>query len=75
VKKKIETILAKVQIAAAEVSDAAGDLDKLLGEIKTTPRAEKTTVSKAVEAAFSRLSTARVALSEVERMLKDEEDQ
>lgn len=73
-KKKLETVRANVEIAATEVSDAASDLDKLLREIKTSPRAEKTTVSKVVEDAFSRLKTARVALSDVQKVLEDDED-
>ena len=71
-KTKKETILAKVHTAASEVSDAASDLAKLLSEIKSSPRAQKTTISKVVEEAFSRLKTARVALSDVEKILKKE---
>lgn len=71
-KIKKETILAKVQTASSEVSDAASDLAKLLSEIKSSPRAQKTTISKVVEEAFSRLKTARVALSDVEKILKKE---
>jgi hypothetical protein len=69
-----KTVLAKIQTASTEVSDAASDLDKLLSELDAAPRAEKTTVSKVVAAAFSRLKGARVALSEVEKILKDELD-
>ena len=71
-KKQKQTVLAKVKTAATEVSDAATDLDKLLKELKAAPRAEKTTVSKVVEEAFSRLKNARVALSDVEKILKKE---
>ena len=69
-KKKKETVLAKVQSAAAEVADAADDLDKLLAEIKAAPRAQKTTISKVVEEAFMRLKSARSALLDVEKILK-----
>lgn len=69
-----QAILAKVKTAATEVSDAASDLDKLLAELRSAPRAEKTTISKVVEAAFARLKAARVALSDVEKILQDEDD-
>jgi hypothetical protein len=69
-----QAILAKVQTAATEVSDAASDLDKLLAELRSAPRAEKTTISKVVEAAFARLKAARIALSDVEKILEDEDD-
>ena len=65
-------MLAKVQTASTEVTDAAGDLQKLLSEILTTPRAQKTKISKVIEDAFSRLKTARVALVDVEKLLKKE---
>ena len=74
-KKKKETILAKVQTATTEVSDAAEALDELLAKIKSAPRAQKTTISKVVEAAFSRLKTARVALSDVEKILMKEKEE
>ena len=74
-KKQKETIIAKVHTASTEVNDAAGDLAKLLSEILKTPRAQKTTISKVVEEAFSRLKTARVALVEVEKLLKKEKEE
>jgi hypothetical protein len=76
-KKRRQEVLTKVHTAATEVSDAATDLAKLLSELRTAPRAQKTTVSKVVEAAFARLKTARVALSDVEKILtkhKDDDD-
>lgn len=73
-KKKREELLSKVQTAVTEVSDAAGELDRLLAQIKVAPRAQKTTISAVVEEAFSRLSVARVALSEVEMILTKEKD-
>ena len=74
-KKQKQTILAKVQTAGTEVADAAGDLDKLLAAMKSAPRAEKTTISRVVEEAFTRLKHARVALSDVEKLLKKEKDE
>ena len=69
-KKQKQTILTKVQTAATEVSDSVTDLDKLLRELKTSPRAEKTTISKVVEQAFLRLKDARDALADVEKLVK-----
>lgn len=74
-KKQKETMLAKVHTASTEVSDAAGDLQKLLAEILKTPRAQKTKISQVVEDAFSRLKTARVALVDVEKLLKKEKEE
>jgi hypothetical protein len=74
-KKQKQTILAKVQGASQEVTEAADDLDKLLAAIKAAPRAEKTTISKLVEEAFSRLTSARVALSDVEKLVKKEKEE
>jgi hypothetical protein len=73
-KKRRQHLLTKVQTAATEVSDAATDLDKLLSELRTAPRAQKTTISKVVEEAFSRLKGARLALSEVEKILKEDDE-
>ena len=72
-KKRREAILEKVKTATTEVSDAAEDLAKLLAELMAAPRAQKTTVSKVVEAAFSRLKTARLALLDIEKILKEDD--
>lgn len=74
-KKQKQTILAKVQAATQEVAEAADDLDKLLATIASAPRAEKTTISKLVEDAFSRLKNARIALAEVEKLVKKEKEE
>ncbi len=73
-KKQKQTILTKVQIAATEVSESVNDLDKLLADLKAAPRAEKTTISKIVEDAFLRLKHARVALLDVEKLVKKEKE-
>lgn len=74
-KKQKQTILTKVQLAATEVSESVDDLDKLLSALKAAPRAEKTTISKIVEEAFLRLKTARVALLDVEKLVKKEKEE
>lgn len=74
-KKQKQTILTKVQIAATEVSESVNELDKLLADLKTAPRAQKTTISKIVEEAFVRLKNARVALIDVEKLVKKEKEE
>jgi len=73
-KKERQVVLEKVRIASKEVADAASDLSKLLSELKSAPRAQKTTVSKVVDAAFARLKAARVALSDIEKILTKHDD-
>jgi hypothetical protein len=74
-KQQKEIILAKVHAASVEVSEAATDLDKLLGELIAGLRAEKTTISLAITAAFERLKLARAALAEVERLVASEKEE
>jgi hypothetical protein len=74
-KKQKQTILAKVNTAATEVSESVTDLDRLLSDLASAPRAEKTTISKIVEDAFSRLKNARLALTEVQKLLEKEKEE
>ena len=74
-KKQKQTILTKVHIATKEVSESVDELDKLLSDLKTAPRAQKTTISKIVEEAFLRLKNARVALIDVEKLVKREKEE
>jgi hypothetical protein len=74
-KKHKQTILTKVHTAATEVSESVNDLDKLIAQLKSAPRAEKTTISKIVEEAFLRLKNARVALIDVEKLLRKEKEE
>lgn len=74
-KKQKQTILTKVHVAATEVSESVNDLDKLLKDLKSAPRAEKTTISKIVEEAFLRLKNARTALVDVETLVKKEKEE
>ena len=71
-KKKRELILTKVHLAVTEVADAAKELDRLMSKIEASPRAQKTTITSAVQDAFSRLKIARVALKDVELILTNE---
>jgi hypothetical protein len=62
-------ILSKIETAQAEVGESVRALDELLAALASAPRAEKTTVTKVVEDAFSRLNGARASLTEVIRLL------
>lgn len=68
-KKQKQSILAKVKLAATEVSESASNLDKLLSDLAAAPRAEKTTISQVVQDAFARLKHARAALLDVEKLV------
>jgi hypothetical protein len=59
------------RLAAAidEVSAAEKDLTALLPQIRVAPRAEKTTISKAVEQALSRLRAARTDLLDLQDLV------
>jgi hypothetical protein len=66
VKKKFGKTLAS---AIEEVAAAEEDLSSLLPQIRVAPRAEKTTVSKKVEDALSRLRAARTDLLELQKLV------
>ncbi len=74
-KKKRELAIAKVHLAVTEVADAAKDLADLMSKIESSPRAQKTTITKAVQEAFARLKVARAALMEVELILAKEPEE
>jgi hypothetical protein len=64
------------RLAAAldEVSAATKDLDELLRRIRVAPRAEKTTISKTVEEALTRLRFARGNLIELQKLVVGHHD-
>ena len=61
-----QPLLAKLEVARKELADADGELSRLLHELRSAPRAEKTTVSKVVEEALAKLQAARAQLSDLE---------
>lgn len=69
------SILAKIQLAVTEVADAATDLDQLMSKIESSPRAQKTTITKVVHEAFARIEVARTALKDVELILSKEPEE
>jgi hypothetical protein len=56
----------KLSAALTEVSAAEGSLEELLRNLRAAPRAEKVTVTTAIEAAFARLRSARETLKKLD---------
>jgi hypothetical protein len=60
----------KLAAAIEEVTAAEKALGSVLRQIRVVPRAEKTTISEAVELAFMRLKSARRELIELQKLAK-----
>ena len=58
-----------ISLAQREVSEAEGELDNVLGEIRVALRAEKTAIASVVEDAFAKLRRAKSRLTELEARL------
>ena len=58
-----EELLAMISAAQQELSEAEGELDKVLAEIRLTLPPEKTGVTRVVEDAFANLRRAKSRLS------------
>jgi hypothetical protein len=68
---KLETIAAaKLEISGAEI-----EIERLLREIPTAARAEKTKIPDVIDAAFSRLRAAKVTLADLEKLVAAEADE
>ncbi len=67
--KKRELLLSKIDAAKTDVSAAESVLETLLMEMRAVPRAEKTTVSQVVEAAFTKLRSAKADLADLEKLV------
>jgi hypothetical protein len=61
-------LLQEIQSAKDAVADAEGDLSRLLREVKSGMRAEKTTISEALQEAFDKLRAARGRLVRLEKL-------
>ena len=61
-------LLREIQSAKDAVADAEGDLSRLLREVKSGMRAEKTTISEALLEAFDKLRAARGQLVRLEKL-------
>jgi hypothetical protein len=62
-------LIDRVDRAKNDVANAESELDRLMGELDALPRAQKTTVSSALDTAFSKLRDARSYLAELERVI------
>ena len=66
-------LLEKITAAKTELMEAEADLDRCMREIRIAPRAEKTTITAMVEAAFSKLRSARADLVELEALANEDD--
>lgn len=62
-------VISKIDAAKREVIEAEVEIERLITELRVTPRAEKTTISAALESAFNKLRAARRDLEDLERDL------
>ena len=61
-------LLQEIRSAKDAVADAEGDLTRLLREVQAAVRAEKTTISEALQKAFDKLRAARGQLVRLEKL-------
>ncbi len=71
-KKKLA--LSKIESAKRDISAAEKELEQVLRDMQVMPRAEKTTISKALEDAFTKLKAARSDLSDLEKLVSGDKD-
>jgi hypothetical protein len=63
-----EQLLRVIQAAKDAVADAEGDLTRLLREVQSGLRADKITISEALQKAFDKLRAAREHLIRLEKL-------
>lgn len=71
-RENLRQLVERIERAKAEVDAAEGQLEQVLRELTVAPRAEKTTVSRGVESAFSKLRAVKSDLDVLEKMLAEE---
>lgn len=71
---KVSEISVRISVAKTSLDEAERSLTEALAEIRAAPRAEKTTVSIAVEEAFERLRAARAILAGLELSESEDDD-
>jgi hypothetical protein len=69
-----KSILDEIRVAKDRVADAENDLARLLKEIEVSPRAEKTTITEALQSAFQKLRDARERLGTLETLVRAKGD-
>lgn len=66
-----ENLIEKIRAAKAEITAAEQTLETVIRDIAVAKRAEKTTITDAVQAAFDKLRAALAHLSELEASLSE----
>jgi hypothetical protein len=69
-----QLLLARIEVAREELDHADDELGRLLHELRSAPRAEKTTISRVLVDALDKLKVARAHLSDLERDLASGEE-
>lgn len=63
-------LISNIEAAEREVKGAEAEIETLLADLRVMPRAEKTTISAALESAFKKLRAARLNLEALEHHLR-----
>lgn len=65
-----QTIVAKIEVARQELSDAEANVGKVLRELKGGVRADKSMIGEALEAAFAKVKHANKALVDLQKLIE-----
>jgi hypothetical protein len=71
---KTQLILAEIKAAKSGVTEAENDLAKLLQQLQAQTRAQKTTISRALQKAFDKLRESREHLVTLEKLARASKD-
>ena len=66
-----QSILERISVAKRDISEAEIDLEKVIGAILVSPRAEKTTITKVVEDSLAKVRAARANLEGLESFVEN----
>jgi hypothetical protein len=72
VRTALDQAIAALEEAKSEVKSAETQLENLLSAIQIAPRAEKTSVSRAIESALTTLRSARTKVDDAENTIAAE---
>jgi hypothetical protein len=67
---KRKSALEKIADAKRNILEAEVELEKVIGEIEVSPRAQKTTISKVVKDALTKVRAARAHVDELEKIVE-----
>jgi hypothetical protein len=65
-----QAAIEKLELAKEKMAEAARALENTMSDIAVAPRAEKVSVSGAVESALSNLAAAKAAVDDLEKLLR-----